>query len=110
MGIDNERQRNMALKIGENLEEKLASKVRSDLGACSTCTFLFYFKRSYGESYEAHCMTQAEDSFLPIKIDHKNPITLCSRYETKGQMSLWNMKEMARIIDIKKQVGFNNEK
>ncbi|MFH1685047.1 MAG: hypothetical protein ABH983_01960 [Candidatus Micrarchaeota archaeon] len=100
--------------LGEEFERRLdesSSIVPYDLGVCTSCGNLLYLERKFGDEYEAYCVDYAIEKLHNIKIDHKNPIKKCSRYNKKGEMSLWDMKGIATLIDLNKKTiaGFTQD-
>ena len=74
----------------------------AQLGLCKDCSNLHALETKWGKMY-AIC-----DEFgFKLRLRYDDPVCNCSRYSASGQMSLWDMKEMATILEPnKKIVGF----
>lgn len=94
---------NGARLIGADLEwGTKPSRYDKDLyGICFDCKNLRTFRTKYGKVY-AKCYEFDE------RLNSKDPVEECSCYSRRGEMNLYDMKEMALIIDNtkKQQVGF----
>jgi hypothetical protein len=73
-------------------------------GICGTCKEFVLIKRMNTE--HAFCNWQCGDA-PPIRLSCTDRIIDCTKYYPRGQMSLWEMKREAMIIDIhEKKAGF----
>lgn len=88
--------------MGEDLKNKFpTSRIGSErLGLCGQCSHLMACQTQYGKIY-ARC---EEFKFVINGID---PITSCTLFFEHGQLSLYDMREMATYIVLKgHQIGF----
>lgn len=87
--------------INRKMEEKTLN-TSDDFGLCNTCVNFLCAKTEFG-IVKAKCQKHAMDMFL----DTRHPIEKCSIYFKKGQLSLFQMAQMATLIDIPKdKAGF----
>jgi len=75
-----------------------------DLGLCSKCKDLLCTQTEYGTIY-AQCRIWEK------MLNTSNRVKHCTRFRRRGQMSLYDMQDIATIINInKREIGFKNEK
>ena len=79
--------------------------VFTQLGLCKDCSNLRAIETQWGKVY-ALC-----DEFgFKLRLRYDDPVHSCTRYSLSGQMSLWDMKEMAILLDPNKKItGFSME-
>ncbi len=86
--------------ISENSLELKQNNVRKICGVCYDCEYFRLVETEFEILYTG-C------SELERRLDPAKPITYCSMYRQRGQPSLWDMKQIATIIEIPKQkTGF----
>ena len=69
-------------------------------GLCCDCKHLKAAITKYNKSY-VQCYE------FEIFLNSIDPVETCNRYERRGSMTLWEMKDIATIIEpFKKQAGF----
>jgi len=86
------------LKNRQNRRKRTFDKV--DLGICHDCDSLECVKTEFGNVL-ARC-----DSF-GIQLSRTEKMIECTEYKQTGQLELWQMQEMAYIIELKgNTVGF----
>lgn len=93
----------------ESLENKFKSgtefeRAFSDFGLCKDCGNLLGCVTKYDKRY-ARC-----DILTGVKLDPQDPVRCCTSYFRKGQLDIHSMKDMATMIEIKRDVGFLLEK
>lgn len=72
-------------------------------GICSDCTSLEMANGDTGVLF-------AQCKYFERKLSQRSPIRECTQFYKRGQLSLWDMKEIAWLIDDDRTiVGFNNE-
>ena len=71
----------------------------TNLGLCSNCKQLTCTSTEYGTTY-------AKCSEWEIRLNISNRIKHCNKFRQRGQMDLYEMKDIAIIIDVnKKEIG-----
>jgi len=70
--------------------------LKIDLGLCTSCTQLLYTKTEYGTTY-AFCEK------WECRLNGIDLVEECTGFEKNGVMSLWDMKEIAILIDVEKR-------
>ena len=91
-----------ARKIGANTEwEQSPRDEIIPLKCCKDCIFLNYTETQYGQKFVS-C------NELSVKLNGIDPVIKCTSYKKRGEMELWEMKDIAIYIDDreKKRVGF----
>ena len=68
-------------------------------GLCSDCNYLITAESEFK-------ILIAKCAELEIKLTSAQPIIKCTKYNKRGQMSLWDMKDIAILIDDKEKIGF----
>jgi len=107
MSRDKERQLSKEIDVGARLigadvdEGTGPSNFNSKrFGICSDCTSLKACVSEYGRTF-AQCYE------FEMLLYGRDPIVNCTKYEKKGEMKLWEMKEIAIILEPhKKKAGF----
>ena len=94
----------------ETLAEQIdvsQSEVPQGYGLCSRCGHFDYQKTSLGDVV-ALCDMHRK---LAIRPRQDDPITVCSHFYPRGQMSLYDMMGLATLIDVnkKRKAGFLDE-
>ena len=91
--------------IGADLEDGMGPiKFDKDkFGVCTDCSHLraaiTRFNKTFAQCYE-----------FEINLNSVDPIVECTKYDQKGSMKLWEMKDIAIIIEPwRKQAGFITE-
>lgn len=96
--LDNEL-RSLVSKSSTLYEKVVSTKISTAnekmFGKCASCKH-FMFAESEFSIWYARC------NGFGVKLSHKDPIVNCSSYTEVGSMSLWEMKEMATLIEGKK--------
>jgi hypothetical protein len=90
--------------LGEELKAKFSgTRISSDiLGLCRKCSHLMAFQTQYGKIH-AQC-----EEFKKV-LNASDPIIQCTWFNEEGQLSLWDMKEMATYIVVDGHpIGFTN--
>jgi hypothetical protein len=86
--------------FGKATSADISDKNKKLFGKCSSCKCFMFAESEYSIWY-ARCVA------FEIGLSHKEPIVNCSAYSEIGTMTMWDMKQIATIIDIdKKTVGF----
>lgn len=113
-----------AMEEVENLGEELMRKVEETegikwtermeqlVGVCSSCDHFFYQKTRLNEEYFLCERVVGEFAKSGKRINTADPLVECSGYKKKGEMSLWDMKDMAILIERggpKKAPGFKRD-
>ena len=76
--------------------------INEEFGLCSTCDNLKIVKTEF-KVLRARC----DEDCMNITLTAIHPITECSEYMKKGEMSLYDMVQMATFIDAPKDlIGF----
>ena len=75
-----------------------------DFGLCNDCNASVFRMTEFGK-YDALCVTHHAKCIR----SHVDKITICTNFSQKGVMSLWDMKEIAWLIEAKRTVGFKQE-
>lgn len=102
--------RNAAQRQQEEKAERTATK--EDLyGICAGCNH-FCCVESEFEVRAAWCSSEwLRRNLQPFYLTSVHPIRKCSEFSRKGHMNLWEMKQIAILIDIpKRKAGFTEEK
>lgn len=73
-----------------------------EYGLCSSCAYFKYVRGAFKVRYVA-C-----GSFEKL-LKADDPVVECTGYIKTGTMSIWDMQQIAYIIDIKEPVGFKTE-
>jgi len=68
------------------------------LGLCNDCAHLHAMETKWGKIY-AMC-TEFE-----MKLRQDDEVCNCTRYSTAGQMSIWDMKEIAIILEPNRKIA-----
>ncbi len=68
-------------------------------GLCSTCKILKAARTRYGR-VKAKCYE------FEVNLYGIDPITECTAYDRRGQLTLQHMQEIATLIEFKKPMGF----
>jgi len=101
-------ERERAYAIGRDLADKSATLVISDdsLGRCKSCSHLVYAKTKYNKRFA--CCEGNSDNNMRVPLKYGDPVCECTMYSQKGLMSLFEMKDIAILIEAKreKKVGF----
>lgn len=72
----------------------------NNFGLCSSCTAFQYAKTEFAIK-KAYCYD------IDLSLTEQDPITECSKYSKRGEMSLQMMMEIAHIIEFPKdKIGF----
>lgn len=89
--------------VADEMEEKWrdSSRFSEDFGICNDCSHFYATETKFSKVY-ARC-TEIEK-----RLDPRDPIVKCSWYRKRGMLSIYDMKEMATPIDIRRQAGFIN--
>ncbi len=74
------------------VEDYSTGNVATDLGLCSNCKQLIYTSTEYGTAY-------AKCNEWEMRLNLSNRIKHCNRFRQRGQMDLYEMKDVAIIID-----------
>uniref|UniRef100_A0A6M3JPC9 Uncharacterized protein n=1 Tax=viral metagenome TaxID=1070528 RepID=A0A6M3JPC9_9ZZZZ len=82
-----------------NIIDNSISCIVGNYGLCTDCRSFGIIQTDFSIVYS--CCERFE-----IRLDLKNKITNCSGYSKRLEMSLWDMKELATIIENKEIVGF----
>ena len=103
-GEENENLRKV-ISQAESLENKFKSgtefeRAFSDFGLCKDCGNLLGCVTKYDKRY-ARC-----DILSGLKLDPQDPVEYCTSYYRKGQLDIHAMKDMATLIEIRRDVGF----
>ena len=86
----------------ESFEDRLFSSTsnKEAYGQCASCRN-FQIVESEFKTLVARCEE------LELRLSTANPVKNCSIYRRRGEMTLWEMKDVAIIIDIPKdKIGF----
>ncbi len=84
----------------ESIHYKSSSRLPSSFGICSSCSYFKYARTQY-RIRKAFC------GELEIPLYDSDPITECSEFSRRGELSLWDMKGMAIYLEPdKKEAGF----
>lgn len=70
-------------------------------GLCSTCKILKAARTRYGR-IRAKCYE------FEVELYGIDPVTECTVYERRGQLTLQHMQDIAILIDSKRPAGFRN--
>ena len=62
------------------------------VGVCRTCTHAFLYQRAYGDEIHVTCDAIHPPMRMPLDI------VKCSRFEVRGQQTLRELSEMARLV------------
>lgn len=99
---DNERRRIQSeIEVfADTIKESQKTRPKdTSLGLCNECAALNMSKTLYGKTF-------AKCSNWEVSLSGKDPITYCNMFSKEGQMDTWDMKEIAYIIDVKREIGF----
>jgi len=89
-----------ARSIGANTEDPPSKFSKDKFGVCYDCQHLKAAITEYGKIH-ARCFE------LEVSLSSLDPIIHCSSYKKRGSMTLWEMKDIAVILEpFKKQAGF----
>lgn len=107
-GEENEKLRKVVSQA-ESLENKFKSgtdfeRAFSDFGLCKNCGNLLGCVTKYNKRY-ARC-----EMLTGVKLDPMDPVQYCTSYFRRGQLDIHSMKEMATLIEIRRDVGFLEER
>lgn len=101
-------------RLGEVFDSKMDESAVSErmeglVGICATCTS-FVYQKTRLDSEKFRCSRYSDPHGL-IPINTCDPLKECSNYHKRGEMDIWDMKEMAILIDgaPKKVPGFNRD-
>ena len=73
--------------------------IKIDMGLCTSCAQLLYTKTEYGTTF-AFCDRWGS------RLNGVDLVSECTGFSRNGGMSLWDMKEIAVLIDIpKRKIG-----
>lgn len=104
-----EKELTRAQNLGEVLESQIAQtteippRLKQLIGLCATCVNCHYKKTQLMD--EQFLCERLE--WKQTKLNTSDPVIECSAYTRRGQMTLWDMKEMATLVDPpKRQPGF----
>lgn len=107
---DREKELTRAENLGEVLDSKMAQsteippRLKQLLGLCATCTSCHYHKTQLMDEIY---MCERRSNFPGTKLNTSDPVIECSAYGKRGDMTLWDMKEMATLVDPpKRKPGF----
>jgi hypothetical protein len=116
--MDNDKRRSeieKASRLAEVLESKMEEGVSNErmkelVGLCADCTRFFYQKTRL-EDEKFICTRWNDTRVGPIHINTCDPPEECAGYHRRGEMDMWDMKEMAILIDgkPKKVPGFERD-
>jgi len=67
-------------------------------GVCRTCTSSHIFERSYNNRVVVHCNA--------LERDVPTDITRCNHYSKYGELTMYEMNNIATLIDVSPEVGF----
>ena len=70
--------------------------VKVEMGLCTTCEHLLFSKTQYG-TVHSRC-----DKWEKL-LNGVDLIRECTGFSRKGEMSLWDMKQIAVLIDVEKR-------
>ncbi len=88
------------VRVQARIDEEYNPTTFSKFGLCKTC-YNFSAAATQYEIIGARC------SELEIKLNASNPITECTAYNRKNELSIKDMISMATMIDVKRSVGFD---
>lgn len=96
-------------KIADNSAKKIDSakeraEITADFGLCNTCHHLTFIEYELSGNMGL-CMSIYFNG-EPMRLTPCKRINKCDHFHPKGQMSLREMKEIALILDLKPQIGF----
>lgn len=107
-----EKELQKAQNLGEVLENQITQsteippRLKQLIGLCATCINCHYKKTQLMDE-QFLCERREHRS---VKLNTSDPVAECSAYGKRGQMTLWDMKEMATLIDPPKRApGFKRE-
>jgi len=90
--------------LSDSLKDRWGNASTEELGICSNCRYLFIQKRSLGDElyWCTYCQNNGEKIPImqPSKID---PIVECSGFSRKGEMDIWDMRNIAWRVDVKRK-------
>ena len=77
------------------------SNILADVGLCKKCKDLRAYRQKYGTE-SAYCYRMRR------LLNPADPVVSCSEYEDRFIMSIWDMQQLAVIIDLeeKNEIGF----
>jgi len=86
--------------LPENWDGDVIDDIKTDkYGLCNNCTKAMIYKTKY---YRTTGYCEKWEKYL----NEIDPVTECTNYSRRGEISLWDMKQMAIIIEVdKKKVG-----
>lgn len=89
------------LGASSDWDESPIHKVSSeDLKLCTKCRHLRAYRLQYGTE-NAFCVK------MEYKLIPSDPVTDCTEYDDRFQMTIWDMQQIAVIIETKKEkIGF----
>lgn len=83
--------------------------INKDFGVCNNCKRFFYLEYELG-AYEAYC-ARFEESGMVVSRSHTKRIIKCNGFIRDGQMSLWDMQNIAWNLNASKDIkGFQGRK
>ena len=95
-----------AAELGDSLVKDITpfKGIDNKLGLCATCKNLGYYKtRLMSEAFWCR-------KFNGVRLNTADPIETCTNYWHRGWVNIWDLKEMAIIIDpVRRKVGFKRE-
>lgn len=93
-----------SLKLMDEYDEEIHTKNIFDediFGICHDCMHFRCAETKYGNAF-ANCWE------FEVRLNASDPVTKCSQYKKRGEMTLIEMKDMAYIIEIeKRKAGFD---
>lgn len=101
--LTNDAQKELDTTIENIISIKQRSPKLEGFGLCSTCNYFNLIKTEF-KIIRAYC-GGTKNSFNIYK---EEPIKFCNLYKKRGEMSLYDMSQIALLIDINKtrKVGF----
>lgn len=85
-----------------SIENRAKREVYEGFGLCGSCTNFCVCETEF-EIVQARCSSYI---FKKMPLNSSKPILKCTEYAKRGEMSLFDAKQMAIIIEPKNKVGF----
>jgi hypothetical protein len=104
--IDDDNEENKWKKVVNGAIDEIEGKrdakfaeMFAELGMCSSCCYLSAVSTKFGNK-------QARCSEMGISLKPEDPVEVCTTYSKRSILSIHDMKDMAILIDVKREMGF----